>query len=68
MFVLYDTEELFSQAIDGVVEQCEENLLRVRALGSIWNAIARTKHNDKHFTCGQLVRVIGRKGIKLIIE
>jgi membrane protein implicated in regulation of membrane protease activity len=67
MIILDPTEEIFSQSVSGIIDQCEENWLRVKALGSIWNATLQAQCDDIRFACGQPVRVVGRKGIRLII-
>lgn len=67
MVILAPTEEIFSQSISGIIDQCEDNWLRVKAFGSTWNAILQTQHDNISFAYGQPVRVVGRKGIQLII-
>lgn len=67
MFILYDEEEFFQQAVNGTIAQCEENRLRVKALGSIWNATLHIHCGTAKLIRGQTVRILGRKGIDLII-
>lgn len=67
MFILHDEEEFFQQAVNGTIAQCEENRLRVKALGSIWNATLHIPCDTAKLIRGQTVRILGRKGIDLII-
>jgi len=67
MTIFDDAPEIFSCSVNGVIDQCEENLVRVRALGSIWTAQLHTSCSDVYVQVGQAVTVIGRVGIQLII-
>ncbi len=67
MLILNDIQEIFPHSVDGVIDQCENNQLRVKAFGSIWNAKLHAKCHHMNLICGQSVAVVGRIGIRLII-
>jgi membrane protein implicated in regulation of membrane protease activity len=68
MQIFKETVEMFSQTVEGTIEQCGENQIKVRALGSIWRAILPAQCGETSLVPGQFVQVLGRKGIRLIVS
>lgn len=67
MFCFQETDEWFPQVGEGTIDEFDNSKLRVKALGSIWNAILDSSWGAAPLASGQKVQVIGRKGIRLII-
>ena len=67
MFIFNETPETFSKTINGTIDHCEAGRLRVKALGSIWNATLQNACDEMLLSRGQTVQVVGRKGICLIV-
>lgn len=67
MFFFNETAERFSQAVKGTIDHCDNDQLRVKALGSIWNATLDAAWGTTSLVPGQKVQVVGRQGIRLIV-
>ena len=67
MFFFNETAERFSQAVKGTIDYCDNDQLRVKALGSIWNATLDPSWDAASLALGQKVKVLGRQGIRLIV-
>ena len=67
MFFFSETAERFSKAVKGTIDHCDNDQLRVKALGSIWNATLDPAGDATSLVPGQKVQVLGRQGIRLIV-
>lgn len=67
MLIFNETSETFSETINGTIDHYEAGRLRVKALGSIWNATLQNACDERSLSKGQAVQVVGRKGICLMV-